>query len=59
MNGNELFNMKLHESKSDGIWNITRVNGGWLYMIKIGDSSPVFVPLSNEFVEEIKHEDIL
>jgi len=59
MNGNELFNMKLHESKSDGIWNITRVNGGWLYMLNIGDSSPVFVPLSNEFVERIKKEDVI
>lgn len=59
MNGNQLFNMKLHESKNDGIWDITRVNGGWIYMLKIGDSSPVFVPLSNEFVEVIKKDDVI
>ena len=48
----DLWDMKLLESKKskDGLWTITRVQGGWLYMLTRGVTGPVFVPLDNEFI---------
>jgi hypothetical protein len=58
MNSNELFNMKLHETKTIGKFDITRVPGGWIYRFFETRPTAVFVPLSNEFVERIKKEDV-
>ena len=48
MTGTELKNMKLHETATCGNYEITRVNGGWIYC-RYQTSFPVFVPLTFEF----------
>ena len=45
--GDDLFQMKLHDTFNMGWYRITRVPGGWLYQHE--DASPTFVPLDNEF----------
>lgn len=46
-NGDDLFQMELHDTFNMGWYRVTRVPGGWLYQHE--DASPTFVPLDNEF----------
>ena len=44
----KLYNMKLHDCITEGVYEIKRVPGGWLY-IETRGASTTFVPFNNEF----------
>lgn len=40
----KLFTMTLGEVTSVGSWEVTRVPGGWIFVLTGSQASPVFVP---------------
>ncbi len=44
----KLYTMKLGELISVGVWEVTRVPGGWIFILTGSTASPVFVPFSDK-----------